>query len=319
MQSVVMDLVAAKKAAADAHAVVSDEDVHLAAMWVLDAMEGRPLEYGAASMVGRDSWVRRMYALNTAPVWEMWLQFLALGLMLRTFWEPALSVEPQFTCQPDTSSYHFLLEAVELCVLCCFWIDVYAKFVYMGRAHYFGKPWHSQYLVVVMLLTADALLAGQCSQRPFRFFRPFLIFYRNREQRRILGSLYHLVSHQLVRTTARNTARATAGAAAAGAAAAGAALGANAATAPPPPSPPPSRRRRRAASLHVSCIQIAYVCARAYRRRAWRCSPRLGSSLSPELWVYTSSAPRLIVASSCTSSRRAATPPLAATWRMKTT
>ena len=138
-----------------------------------------------------------MYSLNTSALWEYWLELLGVLLMLRTFYEPALSLSglPWLTCSAEPQSVW--LHAAEGIAMLCFCIDIYAKLTYMGYANYCNKSWHLQYLFCVCCLTADAVLGGICGQRPFRFLRPLLIFYRNREQRRILMSLIHLVSHQL--------------------------------------------------------------------------------------------------------------------------
>ena len=118
--------------------------------------------------------------------------------MLRAFFEPAIS----FTglAYRDVGEYpaqHIAWQLAELACLSCFCVDIYTKFTYMTRNVYWAKPWHKQYLAVVVLLTLDGLLGAGLGQRPFRFLRPMLIFYRNREQRRILTSLLHLISHQL--------------------------------------------------------------------------------------------------------------------------
>ena len=67
----------------------------------------------------------------------------------------------------------------------------------MGSQVYWSRPWHRFYLLVVASLTVDAVYSTMCGQRPLRFLRPLLIGLRNREQRRILLSLLHLLSHQL--------------------------------------------------------------------------------------------------------------------------
>ena len=176
---------------------VSDADLRLAACWVADALEGRPLETGSASMIGRSPWDRLMYQLNTAALWEYWLEFLGVALMLRAFYEPAISATDLTfaTCSREPSST--LLQGVEALTAACFCIDIYTKLTYMGRELYWAKSWHMQYFVVVGCLSLDAVSGAICGQRPFRFLRPMLIFLRNREQRRILTSLIHLVSHQL--------------------------------------------------------------------------------------------------------------------------
>lgn len=176
---------------------VSDADLRLAACWIADALEGRPLETGSASMIGRSPWDRLMYQLNTAALWEYWLEFLGVALMLRAFYEPAISATDLTfaTCSPEPSST--LLHGLEALTVFCFCVDIYTKLTYMGRELYWAKSWHLQYFVVVGCLSLDAVSGAICGQRPFRFLRPMLIFLRNREQRRILTSLIHLVSHQL--------------------------------------------------------------------------------------------------------------------------
>ena len=70
---------------------VPDADIELAACYVSDALEGRT-EDCSAQMVGRPSWERRMYSLNTWFVWEIWLQLIGIMLMLRAFIEPGYSL-----------------------------------------------------------------------------------------------------------------------------------------------------------------------------------------------------------------------------------
>ena len=135
-----------------------------------------------------------MYALNTSWLWEWWLELLAVLLMLSAFYEPAASVS-SLTCERDSRGT--AMKLAEAVCLGCFLLDIYTKFAYMRRQMYFSKPWHSYYLLVVGALLLDALLGGACAIRPFRFLRPLLIFLRNREQRRVLTSLVHLISHQL--------------------------------------------------------------------------------------------------------------------------
>ena len=176
---------------------VPDADVELAACYVSDAIEGRT-ETCSAQMVGRPAWERRMYALNTWIVWELWLQFVGLMLMLRAFMEPGYSLSG-LECHPTSyeGSYELALLVAEAIALGCFWLDIYAKLVYMGRVQYWSRTWHKGYLLVVLCVTTDAACGATCSQRPLRFVRPMLIGLRNHEQRRILLSLLHLLSHQL--------------------------------------------------------------------------------------------------------------------------
>ena len=174
---------------------VTDKDIELAACWVCDAMDGR-LESGSAQMIGRPYWERKMFSLNTWVVWELFLQLIGFALMLRAFIEPGYSVS-DLVCVPNWAAQDLVLLTLELGGLACFWLDVYAKFVYMGWQQYWSRGWHRGYLLVVLSLTLDAFVGGACGQRPLRFLRPLLIGLRNPEQRRILHSLLHLLSHQL--------------------------------------------------------------------------------------------------------------------------
>ena len=176
---------------------VPDADIELAACYVSDALEGRT-EDCSAQMVGRPSWERRMYSLNTWFVWEIWLQLIGIMLMLRAFIEPGYSLSGlECHASPHDGPYDLLLLALEALGLSCFWLDIYAKFAYMGREQYWSRAMHRGYLLVVIGVTVDALVGAACSQRPLRWLRPMLIGLRNNEQRRILLSLLHLLSHQL--------------------------------------------------------------------------------------------------------------------------
>ena len=178
----------------------TERDIKIAACWVTDSVEGRPLETGSASMYDRSPWCKAMYSLNTSWLWEAWLELLAILLMLRAFYEPAASFTG-FECERKMSTAGTLQwlgeESIEAAVVCCFLFDVYTKLQYMRPEVYFHKAWHSFYLLVVGCLTVDAVFGAACGQRPFRLLRPMLIFLRNREQRRVLMSLIHLISHQL--------------------------------------------------------------------------------------------------------------------------
>ena len=65
----------------------TQRDVDLGACYVIDSVEGRPLETGSASMYDRTTWDRAMYKINTSWLWEAWLELLAVLLMLRAFFE----------------------------------------------------------------------------------------------------------------------------------------------------------------------------------------------------------------------------------------
>lgn len=138
-----------------------------------------------------------MYALNTWVAWEVLLQLFGFILMMRAFIEPGYSLSGLVCLPPEYSTQELTMLTVEGICLAAFWLDIYAKFVYMGRAQYWSRAWHQFYLIVVLALTLDFAAGSTCGQRPMRLLRPLLIGLRNREQRRILLSLLHLLSHQL--------------------------------------------------------------------------------------------------------------------------
>jgi hypothetical protein len=205
---------------------ITEEQLDIAALFVLDGIHGRPIGYKVDT-----AWARKCYRLYHAHWWHLIVYLLcALHLSIAFFESPkqfygkylahpmaSISDSPLFPDsdtdsnidtksrfqQADTlsrlaldhSSIRWLLVGIESCCTAFFWVDFAVLRETQARsgkyAWYRVRPWEMVRVGVLLMLSADILaycISGGTTTRVSRLCRPMLTIVRIRYLRYTCGN-----------------------------------------------------------------------------------------------------------------------------------